>query len=214
MMKKKKISFLNLVRGSTEYKQVITTLEETFLKGYSVIELARILGVEHPQWIYRELKLIGLIEGVGSGRRPSAEGLIPPLLADALTKIGFSFAKWCTCRSVAIDPCEAVRALREPFPSSCVRAHLYFYYDFKHSYVRTYGQEIEADPCLPYNPDREEFGVSIKQYGAKFVVTKDKDISCYADGPTPSEALKNYLMRDRRNKAIIKMQNLPERACA
>lgn len=117
-------------------------LHEATVRGYSVVEIARILGNKTSLNLYGIMRTAGIIPKLPAGRVPKLD--IDGGLIVALEKCNLSFSRWANSHD--LDPLEMSIALKTPVdknnPTS-VRAHKAFRQDFCQLYCKTYKLPVE-----------------------------------------------------------------------
>lgn len=82
------------------YKSYLVDLKWVFDKGYSVIELMRMLGHRTAQRVYRDLLRVGAVPKLQRKRQPRYD--IPGPVTDALKQADLSYLQWTN--SHGVDP--------------------------------------------------------------------------------------------------------------
>lgn len=132
-------------RDDELYPELELALHEATQRGYSVIELSRILGNSASRHLYEIMRDAGLIAKLPKGRTPKVN--IHPGLAAALNERDLSFNRWVNSHD--LDPVEVAAALATPLnenDSRSVAAHKAFRQDFRHLYCKVY--KLPAEPDL------------------------------------------------------------------
>ncbi|TSK07850.1 MAG: type II toxin-antitoxin system HicB family antitoxin [Geobacter sp.] len=118
-------------------------LHEATLRGYSVVELARILGNSTSLNLYNIMRTAGLIRKLPAGRLPKVD--IHPGLAAALVKCNLTFYRWANSHD--LEPfamAEALRSPANPKDAGSVAAHNAFRQDFLQLYCKVYQLPVET----------------------------------------------------------------------
>jgi len=79
--------------GDTYKQAMVEGYVQTFKKGYSVVEIARVTGAKSAKFIHAALVANGSISKGKPGRQPI--GSLPTKMKIHLTKRGLSFSQWC-----------------------------------------------------------------------------------------------------------------------
>lgn len=96
---------------------------DAFRNGYSVVELARVLGVKQAKYIHAALVKSGEISKARAGRR--AKGTVPQGFAPFLAARSLTFTKWCAgwsfereTATAEVEACSgaAMAAIKRDFP--------------------------------------------------------------------------------------------------
>lgn len=120
-------------------------------RGYSVVELARIMGARHCRNLYGLMRSEGILRKIIRKRRKNI--VVHQALQTALDRCKLSFLQWCNSHD--IDAEKTVEALKYPENSSdmtSVLAHSAFRQDFRFLYPKVYGLPVPMgkDITIPY----------------------------------------------------------------
>lgn len=137
-------------RNEQLYRTYVEELCRAFRKGYSVIELLRLLDQSCGRRMYNLLRNEGVIRKLTRKRQRAYR--IPEELKAVLAKTGISFIQWAN--SHGLDPEEAALALSEPLDPEDVPsmpAHNALKNDFPNYYNNIYDP---AAPVYEFSPEK------------------------------------------------------------
>lgn len=138
-------------RDDELHPELELALHEAVQRGYSVIELSRILGNSASRNLYGMMRDAGLIAKLPKGRTPKVE--IHPGLAKALEERELSFNRWVNSHD--LNPVDVATALVNPLDEKDPRsidAHRIFRQDFRHLYCKVYSLPAEPDLASSAGP--------------------------------------------------------------
>lgn len=196
------------------FPELELALHEATKRGYSVVELARILGNKASRNLYGIMRNAGLIAKLPRGRSPKVE--VNPALAAALEKCELSFYQWANSHD--LDPVEMSNALKSTIDNShamSVAAHHAFMQDFRQLYCKTYQLPVEADLAASAGPE-----ITLTDY--HITISPDKENngyrayvheleSCSSFGATRDEAYFTLKSRYVLFHSIRKLKVLPDK---
>lgn len=207
----------NAYRWATDdelFPEFELALHEATLRGYSVVEIARILGNSTSLNLYSIMRTAGLIRKLPAGRTRKVD--VPPGLAAALVKCNLSFNRWAN--SHELDPFEMAEALKHPLDQNdlkSITAHNAFKQDFPQLYCKTYKLPVEggrvgvntaetslSDYHITIAPDKENGGY-------RAYVHELQNCSCF--GATYDEAYFALKSRYVLFHSICKLKVLPDK---
>lgn len=149
---RKGITFWGRVNKDEEiYKDFIKLICSAYRKGYSVIELTRILDQSCARKFYDLLRDAGEIDTLPRKRGRSYE--MPELLKATLVKADLTYLKWCN--SHALDAETAGLALLSPldrWDSASLAAHNALKNDWPRMYDRIYWPD--STPVYNFSPEK------------------------------------------------------------
>ncbi|WP_224962541.1 type II toxin-antitoxin system HicB family antitoxin [Geomonas subterranea] len=189
-------------------------LHEATVRGYSVVELARILGHSTALNLYNIMRTAGLIRKLPAGRVPKVD--VHPGLATALEKCNLTFYRWANTHD--LDPFEMAEALRSPVnmkdPKSVV-AHKAFRQDFLHLYCKVYQQPDETSRVGANTPDMilTDFHITIEpdRENNRYRAYVHELANCSSYGKTHDEAYFALKSRYVLFRSIQKLRLLPDK---
>jgi len=123
MHKKTAYKFMSLSNVIKSNEQVEKAYIEAFHKGYSVVELARVVGVKSAKYIHAILVKNGEI--VGGKRGPLKRGILPEGFGLFLASRSLSYNQWCAgwgfeprtaATEIAATAGPAMAAIKRDFP--------------------------------------------------------------------------------------------------
>lgn len=207
----------NPFRWNTEdelFPQLEEALHEATLRGYSVVELARILGNSTVLNLYNIMRTAGLIRKLPAGRVPKVD--VHPGLATALEKCNLTFYRWANSHD--LEPFAMAEALRHPVNQSdpkSVAAHKAFKQDFHQLYCKVYHLPVEAGRAGTNSPDSilTDFHITIapdKEKNCYRAYVHELE-SCVSFGRTHDEAYFALKSRYVLFRSIQKLRLLPDK---
>lgn len=195
------------------YKNFLLELCRAYHRGYSVVELTRIMAQSSCRRIYDTLRDEGAIPKLRRGRRQQYE--IPPLLQQTLGKADISFAQWANSHN--LDPENAAYALEAPvdtYDPVSVATHSALKNDWPRMHDRIY--DLENTPflnfSLPKKPGRENKDrvvISRDRESRRFIAQTEGYLHCRGEGYSPEVALQDLKRRYVWIVACAKLRLLP-----
>lgn len=196
------------------YPELELALHEATLRGYSVVELSRILGNSGSRHLYEIMRNAGIIAKLPKGRTPKI--VVPPGLQAALKERELSFNRWVNTHE--LKPFEVASALAAPVKEDdpiSVAAHKAFRQDFRHLYCKCY--RLPAEPDLAGNVGPANI---LTDYSVSIIPDKDNDRykafivelpHCCGYGADRMEALDALRSRYVLFHSIRKLKVLPDK---
>ena len=205
--------FLYWDESSDQFQILIAKLRQSYIYGYSVIELARILNHRNATKLYAVMRNHGIIPKLTRKRQKKYE--IPTALETALKKSGISYIQWCTAHGLDVE--RSVSALREgldDYDPDSMAVHNAFIQDFPTLYAKFYGTPHPDLPDRSYYLRKEQR----TDYSVLIVLnkqTKAYDASipelpfCCATGRSRDEAYLRLKKEYVIHMSIAKLELLP-----
>jgi len=167
-------------------------------RGYSVVELARIMGARHCRNLYGLMRSEGILRKIGRKRRKNIE--VHQALQTALDKCKLSFLQWTNSHDIdAEKTAEALKYPEKPSDMTSVLAHSAFRQDFRFLYPKVY--------CLPVPMGKDITIPYIRSDIGNFsqIISWDKERSCFVGVVVGIEQLK--VTGKTCDEVFIKMKN-------
>lgn len=186
--------------GAAQSKDLVNAgYADAYQKGYSVVEIARIIGMKSAKYIHLALVKQGYILRGKSGRQ--AKGSVPKGMGLFLSARSLSFIQWCA--GWHIDPHEALDQIK----SSSGAAMTALRRDFPGYYKQLTGVVIEDFAK----------GAIFEAYRPEINLSWDEKEGCYkasapgvtAYGLNYQTALSALLHQQRNNITVKRLADLP-----
>ena len=139
--------FLYWDESSDQFQLLVKELRQSYMYGYSVIELARILHHQKATKLYAVMRNAGIIPKITRKRQKKHQ--IPAALETALNKCGISYIQWCSAHGLDADQSSSVLVEGiDDFDTVSTATHNAFSQDFPTLYSKLFGT---PPPDLPEN---------------------------------------------------------------
>lgn len=196
------------------YPILIKELDAAIKKGYSVIELSRILDLSGARNLYALLRNSGLIPRMDQ-RRGKAFNL-PVLFTKVLQYTQLGYLQWCNCH--ALDPSATAQALAAPVnhgDSSSLAAHRALRKDFPHAYRKMLDNDVEISTSSVPKSERlrTDYSMTIRldKTTYKYVAFVHELPECQVEAATRDHAFRLLRAKYVIFASINKLQLLPRR---
>lgn len=149
------------------YPLVIDALYEADKKGYSVLELRRILGFSNCRALYNMMRNAGIYTKLERRKGPKID--TPPALAVALKSCDISFLQWANSHNIDADASAlALKSIADPTNPVSVAAHAALEQDFKFFSAKMFEAAVPLPRASVWDSSlTSEFTLSIESASTK-----------------------------------------------
>lgn len=201
-------------KTSELYKTYVQELLNAYRRGYSVIELQRILYHKDSRNLYATMRDAEMFPCLQRKRQKKYE--VPAAFAKALGDCNLSFLQWCNSR--AFEPGMAAEMLCAAEIKGNRRSeavHEAYRRDFGNLYAKVYKTEFPTTSTLgkliPEKRTTHSLSIIFDDIKLKYCATIPEIPACCAEGETWDEAFDNMKACYVLHVSIIKLKLLPSR---
>jgi len=205
-------NFFSWDTRSPLYGDFIVILDDAFNKGYSVVELTRILGTHTCENLYKLMRTESILPCMPRGRKKNPPA-VPVGLEPELKKFRLTYGQWCT--SHGLNPgttSAALHGAENPLDPLSVAAHTAWRVDFTASYCKAFG--LPVPPASAPKP-------KITHYALTIVPRIEEEVfeayvhdlpGCRVTGKSRDAAYHNLKRQYVFISSIGKLKDLPSKA--